>query len=44
MSDKTIRKSKHAIFRPKRQVLLFFFVLLLSSALMYLDVALQHRP
>jgi len=44
VSDKTVQKSKHEIFRPKRQVVLFFFVLLLSSALMYLDVALRQRP
>ena len=44
MNDETARKHKHLTLRPKRQVVLFFFVLLLSSGLMYLDMAMRYRP
>lgn len=44
MTRQTMRRPKSTSARPKRQIVLFCFVLLLSAGLMYLDIALRFRP
>ncbi|WP_281356432.1 hypothetical protein [Roseovarius faecimaris] len=44
MTKQSLRRSGPSDTRPKRHVLLFLIVLMLSSGLMYLDMALRFRP